>query len=178
MAANELIDVRISLTYRTFFKTEDDSLFVRLQPLALVRSDIPLLHHGTTVRHIIDGTSPVYGQDTRRTMYEQDASFILTVLGIEKTSKQQVYHRQEYCYNGGDVLWDADWVDMVLTRPDGRRVVDHTKLNSVEAKNVGVARGASTRMAKGVESHRAQCNANKQQAIVRGKSVQQQWLVL
>eukprot|EP00898_Chlorokybus_atmophyticus_P002002 jgi/Chlat1/2802/Chrsp187S02917 len=167
---NELIDVRISLTYRSFLKTKDGGLFVSMQPLSLVRADIPFLRHGLMVRHVIDRTSPLYGH-TPNTLYEQDAGFSLTVMGIEKTSMQQIFHRQEYCVNDGDVLWDADWVDMVFTRSDGRRVMDHSKLDTIHMmKNVGVASRAITRMAKGAETHRAQQKATKQQATVKGKS--------
>lgn len=43
------------------------------------------------VRHIIDRKSPVYGH-TMESLTEGDASFSLTVMGLERTSMQPIFH--------------------------------------------------------------------------------------
>lgn len=43
------------------------------------------------VRHIIDEKSPVYGH-TMESLCKGDASFSLTVMGMERTSMQPVFH--------------------------------------------------------------------------------------
>jgi hypothetical protein len=43
------------------------------------------------VRHIIDRKSPVYGQ-TMESLRDGDASFSLTIMGLERTSMQPIFH--------------------------------------------------------------------------------------
>lgn len=49
------------------------------------------------VRHIIDKKSPVYGH-TMDSLYKGDASFSLTVMGMERTSMQPVFHLEVRTY--------------------------------------------------------------------------------
>lgn len=52
---------------------------------------VSYLRYGLMVRHIIDQKSPVYGH-TIDTLKQGDASFSLTVMGLERTSMQPVFH--------------------------------------------------------------------------------------
>eukprot|EP00898_Chlorokybus_atmophyticus_P002005 jgi/Chlat1/2805/Chrsp187S00200 len=97
-----------------------------------------------------------------------DAAFFLTIMCVAKTSMQQIFHWQEYLVTKRDVAWDADWVDMVSTCPDGRRVIDHSILNACIRvfKTPEMVRWANAHMAKVAESQRLQDNATD-----KGKSV-------
>ena len=52
---------------------------------------VSYLRYGLMVRHIIDRKSPVYGH-TMESLIEGDASFSLTVMGLERTSMQPIFH--------------------------------------------------------------------------------------
>jgi hypothetical protein len=56
-----------------------------------VAHQVSYLRYGLMVRHIIDQKSPVY-QHTMETLRQGDASFSLTVMGLERTSMQPVFH--------------------------------------------------------------------------------------
>jgi hypothetical protein len=42
---------------------------------------------------------------------------------------QCVFHLQHYCVNDADVIWDAEFEDMVLINPKNERIYDHSKLS-------------------------------------------------
>jgi hypothetical protein len=52
---------------------------------------VSYLRYGLMVRHIIDRKSPVYGQ-TMESLRDGDASFSLTIMGLERTSMQPIFH--------------------------------------------------------------------------------------
>ena len=52
---------------------------------------VPYLRYGLMVRHVINERSPVYNH-TMDSLKQGDASFSLTVMGLERTSMQPVFH--------------------------------------------------------------------------------------
>ncbi len=42
---------------------------------------------------------------------------------------QCVFHLQHYCVNDADVIWDAEFEDMVLINAKKERIYDHSKLS-------------------------------------------------
>ncbi len=92
--ADELIDVRITLTYiRRLTPT-----FIKSSLLKLVREDVPLLRVGTTVTHALedaDEPSPLAGE-TLETLKERRATFLLTVTGMERSTMQTVVFTKRY----------------------------------------------------------------------------------
>lgn len=124
----ELVDVKVDLTYHYNTVTRTGSYFRTSQSLKLVRPEIAFLDHGMLVRHIIDETSPLY-QRTPGMLEKEDAVFSLSVVGLERSSMQSVFHVQHYCVYDNEVIWDAEFVDMILISKKNRRVVDHSLLS-------------------------------------------------
>eukprot|EP00850_Spirogloea_muscicola_P002162 SM000008S22251 [mRNA] locus=s8:650927:656069:- [translate_table: standard] len=93
-----------------------------------VRPEIAYQTHGMLVRHIIDENSPLYRR-TQEILKREDAVISLSVVGLERSSMQSVFHVQHYCVNDGDVVWDAEFADMVLINKKHKRVIDHRKLS-------------------------------------------------
>ncbi|CAM6099482.1 unnamed protein product [Calypogeia fissa] len=124
----ELVDVKVDLTYKYNTHTRTGSFFRATQPLKLVRPEIAFLTHGMLVRHVIDETSPLY-QRTPEMLNNEDAVFSLSVVGLERASMQSVFHVQHYCVVDNDVIWDAEFEDIILISKKNRRVVDHSRLS-------------------------------------------------
>lgn len=124
----ELVDVKVDLTYKYNTVTRSGTYFRTSQSLKLVRPEIAFLNHGMLVRHIIDETSPLY-QRTQGMLEKEDAVFSLSVVGLERSSMQSVFHVQHYCVYDGDVIWDAEFEDMILISKKNRRVVNHSLLS-------------------------------------------------
>ncbi|KAI5081936.1 hypothetical protein GOP47_0001679 [Adiantum capillus-veneris] len=124
----ELVDVKICLTFRIFVKLPSGSVFCSTQDLEVVRPQVFYLRYGLMVRHIIDKKSPVYGH-TIESLYEGDASFSLTVMGMERTSMQPVFHLEDYFVCDNDVVWEGDYVDFIHVGDKGQRVLDHSQID-------------------------------------------------
>ncbi|XP_057865686.1 uncharacterized protein LOC131073294 [Cryptomeria japonica] len=124
----ELVDVKICLTFRIFIQLPNGSTFCSTQDLDLVRSEVSYLRYGLMVRHVMDKKSPIYGH-TLQSLHEGDASFSLTIMGLERSSMQPIFHLEDYFVCDGDVAWDRDYVDFIHTNAKGQRVLDHSKID-------------------------------------------------
>ncbi|MCO5563525.1 hypothetical protein L7F22_017169 [Adiantum nelumboides] len=125
----ELVDVKVDLTYHYNTVTRSGTYFRTSQSLKLVRPEIAFLDHGMVVRHVIDETSPLY-ERTPAMLEKEDAVFSLSVVGLERSSMQSIFHVQHYCVYDKDIVWDAEFLDMILISKKNRRVVDHSLLSS------------------------------------------------
>ena len=90
------------------------------------------------VRHVIDKKSPVYGH-TLESLDEGDASFSLTIMGMERSSMQSIFHLEDYFVSDGDVVWDGDYVDFIYINQKGQRVLDHSKIDLLKPKKAAWA---------------------------------------
>lgn len=124
----ELVDVKVDLAYKYNTVTRAGTFFRATQSLKLVRTEIAYLNYGMLVRHVIDETSPLY-QRTPKMLKKEDAIFVLSVVGLERSSMQPVFHVQHYCVYDGDVVWDAEFEDMVLISQKNKLIIDHSKLS-------------------------------------------------
>ncbi|KAI5069404.1 hypothetical protein GOP47_0015705 [Adiantum capillus-veneris] len=124
----ELVDAKICLTFRIFVTLPSGSVFCSTQDLEVVRSEVSYLRYGLMVRHIIDKKSPVYGH-TMESLYEGDASFSLTVMGLERTSMQPVFHLEDYFVCDHDVTWEGDYEDFIRVNKKGQRVLHHSQID-------------------------------------------------
>ncbi|BBN08502.1 hypothetical protein MPTK1_4g12110 [Marchantia polymorpha subsp. ruderalis] len=125
----ELVDVKVDLTYKYNTITRTGSYFRATQSLKLVRPEIAFLTHGMLVRHVIDNTSPLY-QRTAEMLRKEDAVFVLSVVGLERSSMQSVFHVQHYCVCDDHVIWDAEFEDLFLINSKkSKRIVDHSRLS-------------------------------------------------
>eukprot|EP00250_Pteridium_aquilinum_P016475 c23121_g1_i2 orf=173-1870(-) len=143
----ELVDVKICLTFRIFVKLQPGSVFCSTQDLEVVRPQVSYLRYGLMVRHIIDKKSPVYGH-TMESLLEGDASFSLTVMGMERTSMQPVFHLEDYFVCDGDVVWDGDYVDFIHIGDGGQRVLDHSQIDLLKPVKAVRASQAVSRLKK------------------------------
>lgn len=142
----ELVDAKICLTFRIFVTLPSGSVFCSTQDLEVVRPEVSYLRYGLMVRHIIDEKSPVYGH-TMESLCKGDASFSLTVMGMERTSMQPVFHLEDYFVCDDDVVWEGDYEDFIHINDHGQRVLDHSRIDLLKPmKAAALASQAVTRM--------------------------------
>ncbi|MCO5567820.1 hypothetical protein L7F22_021516 [Adiantum nelumboides] len=142
----ELVDAKICLTFRIFVTLPSGSVFCSTQDLEVVRPEVSYLRYGLMVRHIIDKNSPVYGH-TMESLYEGDASFSLTVMGLERTSMQPVFHLEDYFVCDNDVIWEGDYEDFIRVDKKGQRVLYHSQIDILKPMKAATkASQAVTRM--------------------------------
>jgi ATP-dependent Lon protease len=66
----------------------------------------------------------------------QDASFTITVSGVERSSMQQVFSERLYAVADGDVLWDRQFEDQIHTDQYGRSVFYSNHLSRLKPLEV------------------------------------------
>jgi len=58
---------------------------------------------------------------------------------------QPIFHVQHYCVYDDDVIWDAEFEDMVLISQKNKLIIDHSKLS--EWRSVQKMQGTKTNVA-------------------------------
>lgn len=101
----------------------------RIRDLALVREQQPAFFVGWTLMHVIDETSPLYGQ-TEDSLRRSGASFILSVSGTDETTGHTLIARHEYPCTA--IFWNKAFQDVLNLGDDEVLQVDYTKFHDLE----------------------------------------------
>jgi len=133
-AANERQNVVQEATARLRLLRDEVSVegyrMRRVTDLRLVRSEHPAFVLGWNIMHVIDETSPLYGQ-TSETLARDVAVLILSVSGTDDTTGQTLIARGEYPSTA--IRWNASFRDVLEQSPDGALTMDYRKFHDVEA---------------------------------------------
>jgi inward rectifier potassium channel len=78
--------------------------------------------------HQINENSPLYGE-TSESLAEMEADIVATLTGLDETVSQTVHARHYYVAE--EILWNQRFVDIFLTKRDGRRILDFTRFHDV-----------------------------------------------
>ena len=100
----------------------------KLYDLTLVREQHPAFLFGWTLMHIIDETSPLFGE-TAESMKARDASLLITIEGADEQTSQTMQAR--YTWEADDIRWQYKYVDL-LREVDGVSHVDYAHFHEVE----------------------------------------------
>ncbi|HUW36831.1 MAG TPA: ion channel [Rhodocyclaceae bacterium] len=104
--------------------------FVRIHDLRLARERTPVFALTWTLIHPIDAGSPLLGLDAAQ-LAASRARILVSVTGHDETMAASVNASGEYAAE--DLAFDARFVDILGTSPEGERVVDLTRFHDVEA---------------------------------------------
>lgn len=115
----------------------DGRIYRRFRDLTLERSSTPVFVLTWTIIHRIDPNSPLahYLDDGE---LPQDAEIIVVLSGTDEGSGQTIHAR--WAYRPGDIRWNAQFVDILGSLPDGSRTIDYRKFHTVEHVGSGHAR--------------------------------------
>ncbi len=118
--------VRVLLT-RTEI-TEEGKVFYRMLDLKLVRERILSLTRAWTVLHVIDESSPLWGE-TPETLAKKDAEILIAVSGTDDIWMQNVV--ASYRYGNSQFAWGARLAD-VLSEEGDVMTLDLRKFHDLE----------------------------------------------
>lgn len=134
-AKTVLIECKFEITYRSVVTAPgQNSPFVHHIPLQLVRPEVSYLKFGLIVRHVIDESSPLYGMDFEA-LKARDALFTVTVSATERSSMQPIFSENLYFVADGDIIWDRQYEDQILTDIPGRTIFSAHVLNHLKPLN-------------------------------------------
>jgi inward rectifier potassium channel len=106
----------------------EGSVMRRFYDLKLVRSQTPIFALTWTGMHIIDETSPLYGE-TEETLHHSNIEIIVILTGMDETVAQTIHTRHSFLAE--EILWNQRFVDILVTMPDGKRLIDYTRFHDV-----------------------------------------------
>jgi len=101
----------------------------RVTDLPLLRSEHPAFVLGWNLMHVIDESSPLYGQ-TPESLAQATAVFILSVSGTDDTTGHALMARAEYPSTA--IIWNATFRDLLEQSMDGVLIMDYRKFHDVE----------------------------------------------
>lgn len=123
---NRLVGATLNLSAFCDETTQEGHTLRRLVDLPLLRSATPTFGLTMTLLHRIDENSPMYGV-TEESLPSRVASLLVTIQGLDETAGHTVH--AQWWYSPDHVLWNHQFVDMLLTLPDGRLAVFHDRIS-------------------------------------------------
>jgi len=103
--------------------------------LPLVRDTNAFFRLSWTASHVIDGTSPFFGDDAFERLAGRNALLLLSISGLDETIGQTVHAR--YAYQLDEIVVNARFADMISTDGD-TRVIDYAKFHETVAESPSV----------------------------------------
>jgi inward rectifier potassium channel len=119
--ASQIIEATVRVVLVRTERTAEGVVYYRLRDLRLARHGTPALARSWNVLHPIDAASPLSGA-TPEALARDEVELMLTVVGIDETSAQNVHARHTYGHER--VRWGARHADMLSELPDGRLQLD------------------------------------------------------
>jgi inward rectifier potassium channel len=125
---NVIVDASAKLRMIRAEVTQEGVPMRKLYDLKLVRDQHPILLLGWNIMHVIDETSPLYGQ-TAEMLAAGDVGFILTIDGLDETTAQTMQSRFMYAHDA--VRWNHAYVDLFVLDKEGGNHMDFSKFHDV-----------------------------------------------
>jgi len=126
--ASRVVEATVRVVLMRTERTQEGVTYYRMRDLRLERDRSPVLSRSWTVIHRIDETSPLYGASPA-TLDRDEAEFMLTVVGIDETSAQNLHARHTYGHER--LRWGARHADMLSERTGGGLRIDMRAFNEL-----------------------------------------------
>ncbi|MBK0381058.1 ion channel [Mucilaginibacter segetis] len=122
---NVLIDLKVEVIF-SYNELVNGQPVRRFFELELERTTVSILTLNWTIVHPLDKNSPLVDM-TPEDMLRNEASFSVLLKAFDDTFSQTVHSRSSYQYN--DMVWNASFIRMFERAPDGRIILDMSKIN-------------------------------------------------
>ncbi len=125
---NYVVEAQIRVSLVRTERTAEGLAFYKMYDLQLARDRSPALGRSWTVLHRINEASPLFGA-TSESLAREEVELIVTILGIDGTSAQNIHGR--HSYDEKDVRFGKRHADMLTPLPDGRIQLDYAKFHDL-----------------------------------------------
>jgi inward rectifier potassium channel len=125
---NVIVDASAKLRMILAETTAEGVPMRRLYDLKLVRDQHPILLLGWNIMHVIDETSPLFGQNAD-TLAAGEAGFVLTIDGLDETTAQTMQSR--FMYSHEALRWNHAYVDLLVIDEEQGNYMDFAKFHDV-----------------------------------------------
>ena len=111
--------------------TAEGQTMRRFHDLKLERAQNPVFALSWTIFHIIDEASPLHGQDAQM-LAQSQASFVVTLIGLDETSGQTMYARHGYEHHA--LRWNHVYLDILVQDENGLAIIDYGRFHDTQAR--------------------------------------------
>jgi inward rectifier potassium channel len=126
---NSILEATVRIAFTRTEHLKEGSTFYRMVDLRPTRERSPAMARSWTVLHPITPESPLWGA-TPESLAHDDAEFLVTVVGTDDTSLQQVHARARYLDR--QVVWGARHADILSEGDHGDLVLDVRRFDEIE----------------------------------------------
>ena len=127
---NQIVDAQMRVVMIRTENLPEGGTFYRMLDLPLTRQRALSLSRSWNALHVIDATSPLYGE-TARSLIEKEIEMQILVVGLDDITMQTVH--AQYRYFAKDILWDHKLADVLSETSDGHLLLDLRRFHDVEA---------------------------------------------
>lgn len=127
--ANQILEAEVTLSVTKQRVTAEGQVMRRFDDLKVTRARSPLFALTWAIMHVIDETSPLYGE-TLETMEAEGLQLIVVLSGMDETFAQRIHARHAYLPE--DILWNKRFADVIVYDEDGRRIIDYGRFHRTE----------------------------------------------
>lgn len=124
---NVIAEARAKLRLMRVEGTREGYTLRKIHDLPLVRSEHPIFLLGWNLMHVIDETSPLFGE-TAESLAERDASLLITIEGSDETTSQTMQARFSWMHD--DIRWFYRYVDL-MHEEGGITHIDYTHFHDI-----------------------------------------------
>lgn len=125
---NVILEAGAKLRLMRYETSPEDYRRWHILDLKLVREQHPIFLLGWNLMHVIDETSPLYGE-TPESLAACEASLMLMIEGADETTTQTM--RGRHVWSHEDIRWDHRFVDLLHDDDDGVTHVDYANFDKV-----------------------------------------------
>ncbi|NJK35056.1 MAG: ATP-sensitive inward rectifier potassium channel 10 [Oscillatoriales cyanobacterium SM2_2_1] len=127
---NRIVEARLWVTLVRYEVTSEGYQMRRLYDLNLMRQQTPNFALSWTAMHIIDSSSPLYGE-TEASLALEQAEILVVLTGVDETFSQTIHTRCSYL--ASQIFWQRRFMDILSTLPDGRLMIDYGQFHLTTA---------------------------------------------
>jgi inward rectifier potassium channel len=135
---NVIAEARAKLRLMRLQTSSDGYTARRIHDLKLVRDHHPIFTLGWNLMHVIDESSPLYGE-TPESLARQSASLLVMIEGSDESTAQTMQARHTWA--DSEIRWHHRYVDLIYD-VDGVSHMDYTHFHEVEPYDGPPAQGA------------------------------------
>jgi inward rectifier potassium channel len=123
---NVIVDASARLRLIRRERTREGNLLRKLHDLELVREQHPVFVLGWSIMHVIDESSPLYGE-TAASLAATEGGLIFTLEGVDETTSQSMQSRFNYGHE--QIRWQHAYEDTLWTDENGVDHIDYTRFH-------------------------------------------------
>ena len=125
---NVVVEAEVSVTLVKDETTLEGGVIRRFHELPVQRSRTPLFFLTWQVMHVVDESSPLFGESTESLLAKR-AEVLVVMKGLDETYVSTIHARASYTPD--EIVWGRRLADIFTLLPDGGRAIDFRRFHDI-----------------------------------------------